>query len=398
MTGLARTFYLFTGFHSFLLGLLPIFIPAILWDKGLTLSEISYFIALTAVGFLFALYYWDRLRAKQAWGKLISFSFIFQSLFVMLLVWDELSLVVTIGALINGAAGCFYWSTQRLLFQAITEDKNTGNTFGNFQILVVVALKVGVLAGSYLLGMEYFIGLLVLSFIVSLLGFNRVNKSLQYFNIKDETIQSTDKYKTDPLQQVPAFSLKQILQFKDTYHSKLIFAVDGLFLFLESYFWVLTIYMLTQENVMQLGLIIVGLSVLLALIFLVIKKYIDKANVQYIYRIAVAGYALSWTLRSQFSEEVEGLLLYVGLLSVAFLSNFFRLAFNKRFYDIAREDQPTRYIICKSYYSQFMLIAFFSIIALLGLVDAKPLDQLQIIYYFSIPFVFCYFLYGRKKV
>ena len=86
---------------------------------------------------------------------------------------------MTIGALINGAAGCFYWSTQRLLFQAITEDKNTGNTFGNFQILVVVALKTGVLVGSYLLGMEYFIGVLSLSFIVSLFGFAAVNKSLQ---------------------------------------------------------------------------------------------------------------------------------------------------------------------------------------------------------------------------
>ena len=398
MTGLARTFYLFTGFHSFLLGLLPIFIPAILWDKGLTLNDISYFIALSAVGFLFALYYWDRLRAKQDWGMLISLSFIFQSLFVVLLVWDDLSLILTIGALINGAAGCFYWSTQRLLFQAITEDENTGNTFGNFQILVVVALKIGVLAGSYLLGMEYFIGLLSLSFIVSLFGFNRVNKSLQNVGTKDESNQSIDKTQSNPLQQVPAFSLKQIMQFKDTYHSKLIFAVDGLFLFLESYFWVLTIYMLTQENVMQLGFIIVGLSVLLALIFLVIKKYIDRANVQLIYRIAVAGYALSWALRGQFSEEMEGLTLYVGLLAVAFLSNFFRLAFNKRFYDIARKDQQTRYIICKSYYSQFMLIGFFSVIALLGLVDAKPLNQLQIIYHLSVPFVFCYFLYGRNKV
>ena len=64
MKGLARTFYLFTGFHSFLLGLLPIFIPVILWDKGLTLNQIAYFIALTAVGFVIALYYWDRLRMK----------------------------------------------------------------------------------------------------------------------------------------------------------------------------------------------------------------------------------------------------------------------------------------------------------------------------------------------
>jgi len=141
----------------------------------------------------------------------------------------------------------------------------------------------------------------------------------------------------------------------------------------------------------------VGLSVLLALIFLVIKKYIDRANVQRIYAVAVIGYALSWYLRGQFDQETNSIILYSGLLLVAFLSNFFRLAFNKRFYDIARRDQPTRYIICKSYYSQFMLILFFCLIALFGLANAEPIEQLQQVYYFSIPFVFGYFLYGRKK-
>ena len=384
MSALTRTFYLFTGFHSFLLGLLPIFIPVILWDKGITLSELSFFIVLTAIGFLIALYYWDRLRTNQSWGKLISLSFTFQSIFVMLLVWDELTLLVTVGAFINGAAGCFYWSTQRLLFQAITEDKNTGNTFGNFQILVVFSLKVGVLAGSYLLGMEYFIGLLTLSFIISLFGFIWVNNSLQ---------SNSQLY---ALQQVPAFSLKKVFQFKDTHHSAIIFMVDGLFLFLESYFWVLTIYILTQENVMQLGLILVVLSALLALIFFVIKKYIDRVNARRIYIIAVIGYALSWLFRGAFHQEMSGFMLYIGLLLIAFLSNFFRLAFNKRFYDIARQDQPTRYIICKSYYSQFMLIVFFGGIALWTSIGSVPLNQLQILYYCSVPFTLIYFLYGYK--
>jgi len=388
MKGLARTFYLFTGFHSFLLGLLPIFIPVILWDKGLTLNQIAYFVALTAVGFLLALYYWDRLRAQHAWRRLLGLSFVFQSVFVTLLVWDDLYYLVSLGALINGAAGCFYWSTQRLLFQAITEDKNTGNTFGNFQILVVVALKIGVLVGSYFLGMEYFISVLSLSLVVSLIGFSAVMNSLR-------TLQQTN----DPnhaLQQVPAFSLKAVFTFSDQHRSALIFAVDGLFLFLESYFWVLTIYMLTQENVMQLGVILVALSVLLALIFLVIKKYIDRANIQFIYYLAVIGYAVSWLLRAQFDQMVSPAVLYSGLLLVAFLSNFFRLAFNKRFYDIARQDQPTRYIICKSYYSQLMMVFFFVGIAQLDLSGLHALSQLQIIYYLSVPFSFCYLLYRRR--
>lgn len=384
MSGLSRTFYLFSGFHSFLLGLLPIFIPVILWDKSLTINEISYFIVLSAIGFLVALYYWDRLRAKQHWGKLISLSFIFQSLFVALLLWDELAVVISLGALINGATGCFYWSTQRLLFQAITEDNNTGNTFGNFQIVVAFALKIGVLVGSYLLGVGYLIGLFIVSLVISIVGFLWVTKSLQ------------SNQQLFSLQQVPAFSLKQVMQFKDVHHSKLIFIIDGLFLFLESYFWVLTIYILTQEDVMQLGLIIVVLSLLLALMFFVIKKKIDRINGQRIYIFAVIGYALSWLLRAEFNEQMSNIMLYSGLLLVAFLSNFFRLAFNKRFYDIASQESPTYYIICKSYYSQFMLILFFVAISLLPL-DGEPLAQLQTLYQLSIPLILIYFLYGRKK-
>jgi len=381
---LSRTFYLFSGIHSFLLGLLPIFIPVILWDKGLTVADIAWFVALSALGFLMALSVWDRLRAKANWSLILGLSFALQMLLVSLLVWDSQPFLLSVGALINGAAGCFYWSTQRFLFQAITEDNNTGNTFGNFQILVVFSLKIGVLVGSYLLDIGLFGGVLVLSFSLSLVGFYWVNKSLL----------GNPLY---TLKQVPPFSFKQILAFKDSYHSKLIFVIDGLFLFLESYFWVLTIYMLTQENVMQLGIILVGLSVLLAFIFFVIKKYIDRVNPQRIYYFAVIGYALSWLLRGEFHQDMETLTLYSGLLVVAFLSNFFRLAFNKRFYDIARKGKATAYIICKSYYSQFMLMVFFGAIALVVSMNGSPLNQLQTLYYLSTPLALLYFLYGNKK-
>lgn len=385
MSGLTRTFYLFTGFHSFLLGLMPLFIAVILWDKGITISEISAFIALTAVGFLIALYYWDRLRAAHDWVKLISLSFLLQSLLVVLLMWGQQTLLLTIGALVNGAAGCFYWSTQRLFFQAITEDKNTGNTFGNFQILVVIALKVGVLIGTYLLGMQYLFSLLVLSFIVSLLGFILVYKNL------------TSQSQLLHMKQVPAFTIKQIIHFRDQYKSTLIFIIDGLFLFLESYFWLLTIYMLTQENVMQLGLILIALTVFLAVIFFFIKKYIDSVNTQKIYNIAVIGYAFSWLVRGMLNTDMDSAIIYSGLLLAAFLSNFFRLAFNKRFYDIARKELPTRYIICKSYYSQFMLVIFFSLIAIFTLSTDTALHQLQIVYLVCIPLALIYFVYGNKR-
>jgi len=382
---LSRTFYLFSAIHSFLLGLLPIFIPVILWDKGLVVADIAWFIVLSAVGFLAALTLWDRLRARANWSLIIGLSFILQMLLVGLLVWDAQWLLISIGALINGAAGCFYWSTQRILFQAITSDKNSGNTFGNFQILVVFSLKFGILIGSFLLDSEYIKSLVLLSFSASLLGFYLLHNLLK----------ETDNLLTQL--QPKAFSLSKILAFKDDFHSKKIFMVDGLFLFLESYFWVLTLYMLTKESLMKLGLLIVALSVLLAVIFFVMKRVIDRVNAQRIYIISIFGYALSWFLRGELNLKTDELTLYGGMLMIAFLSSFFRLAFNKRFYDIASDDKPIYYIVSKSYYSQFMLILFFSLIALLASIGKDPLNQLQILYDLSIPLVFIYFLYGKKK-
>lgn len=382
---LSRTFYLFSAIHSFLLGLLPIFIPVILWDKGLVVADIAWFIVLSAVGFLMALWCWDRLRARANWSLIIALSFMLQMLLVGLLIIDTQWLILSVGAFINGAAGCFYWSTQRILFQAITSDKNSGNTFGNFQILVVIALKFGILIGSFLLDSEYIKSLVLLSFSASLVGFYLLRNLLK----ETDTLLST--------KQPDAFSLQQILAFKDKYHSKKIFMVDGLFLFLESYFWVLTLYMLTKENLAKLGVIIVVLSLLLLVIFFVVKKIIDKVNAQRIFIISIVGYALSWFLRGELDLQTNNISLYAGMLLITFLSSFFRLAFNKRFYDIASANKPIYYILCKSYYSQFMLIFFFSLIALLANMGKDPLNQLQILYDLAIPLVFVYLFYGAKK-
>tara|TARA_R110001583_G_scaffold51161_11_gene159778 strand:+ start:9014 stop:10204 length:1191 start_codon:yes stop_codon:yes gene_type:complete len=382
---LSRTFYLFSAIHSFLLGLLPIFIPVILWDKGLDINHIAWFIALSALGFLGALYCWDRLRAKGDWALMIALSFILQMILVGVLIWDAQWLLLSIGALINGAAGCFYWSTQRLLFQRITSHKNSGDTFGNFQILVMLCLKLGILIGSFMLNAEYINSLISLSFIASLTGFFLLHRLLN----------QTDNLLSE--QQSKAFSLSKVLSFKDSFHSKSIFIIDGLFLFLESYFWVLTLYMLTQESLLKLGLLIVALSILLALIFFVVKKVIDKTNAQRIFIISTFGYALAWFLRAQLNLQDDDITLYGGMLLIAFLSSFFRLAFNKRFYDIASMNNPIYYIVAKSYYSQFMIVVFFSLIALLIPIDKEPLNQLQTLYYASIPLVFLYLLYGRER-
>jgi hypothetical protein len=268
----------------------------------------------------------------------------------------------------------------------VTHNTNTGNTFGNFQILVVLALKTGILLGSFLLASEYTKSLLLLFLGLSLFGYWLLIRSLlNAHEFIDEV-------------QPKAFLLTEIIHFKDAYASRLIFIIDGLFLFLESYFWVLSLYLLTQQNLLKLGVLIVVLSLLLALIFFIIKKRIDHINVQRIYVIAVFGYVLSWLLRGQLTLQAEPLILYTGMLLIAFLSSFFRLSFNKRFYDLARVNKPTQYIVYKSYYSQFALIVFFALMGVMLSTNIEAFLQLQSLYVFIAPLVFAYLLYGNKRM
>ncbi|MFT7053159.1 MAG: MFS family permease [Psychromonas sp.] len=385
MRSLVRSFYLFVAIHSFLIGLLPIFIPIILWNKGLTLNEIANFIALSAIGFIIALYFWDRLRAAAYWSKIVALSFVFEILLVIILLWDFSPILLSLGALINGAAGCFYWSTQRVLFQRITQTKNRGDSFANFQVLVMVTLKSGILLGSYLLAAGQDNLLLIIFLSISILG---------YWRLRTTLVSQIELLNNN---QPGASSLLEVINFKDTFKSKMIFFIDGVFLFLESYFWVLSLYILTQQSLLKLGLLIVLLSVLLAFVFYIIKKSIDRINAQRIFTVAVFGYAFSWLLRGQLSMQEGPFLLYSGVLLIAFLSSFFRLAFNKRFYDVASLAQPIQYIICKSYYSQFALVLFFSLAGYFFNRSDAPLQQLQHLYLLIIPLVFVYLFYGRTQ-
>ena len=168
----ARHFYQFSGVHSLLIGLLPFFLPVILWNSGASLAQISAFIATTGIGFIGSLWVWDQLRANHQWRWIITLSFAAEILLIGALAWsvnhrEDASFFLIGTALLNGVYNCFYWSTQRAMFNRITTEGNTGKTFGNFQILVVILLKIGILSGGYLLETSGVLPLIALSLAIS---------------------------------------------------------------------------------------------------------------------------------------------------------------------------------------------------------------------------------------
>jgi multidrug transporter EmrE-like cation transporter len=154
--------------------------------------------------------------------------------------------------------------------------------------------------------------------------------------------------------------LGDLWRFRDRQHSKIIFALDGFFLYMESYFWLVSLFLLVKKSFFNLGLLVIFLAVVFGIIFFFIKNRIDHSNTQKVYLLAVILYMASWYMRGFVGKGMDTSVLYPLLISITFCTSFFRLAFNKRFFDHAKATGGSRYILLKSYYSQFFLSLIFA--------------------------------------
>ncbi|BBB25306.1 hypothetical protein [Amphritea japonica] len=422
MNTIARNFFQFAGVHSLLIGLLPFFIPVLLLQRGNTIEAIALFIALTGLSFIFSLKLWEKVYQKANWRLITAASFMTEICLVAALLYIDGIQLLVLAALLNGAYNCFYWTTQRVLFSTMTTEPaqssdsasdgqpsanhQTGRHYGNFQIMVVVLLKLGILISVFLLEGGYEFQLFVLSTVISggaMLWFLRTSNTTTLATINETLSRSSSRH--DSLTESATTSgsvqaqshYQSIFKFKDNHNSAVVFYLDGVFLFLESYFWIISLYYITQENIKQLGLIVVLLTVFLSVIFFLLKNRIDAIDRNKIYVIAVVFYAASWLLRSMLDNSMPDYWIYPAILVIAFLTTFFRLSFNKRFFDNARQLRPLNYLLAKSYLSQTGIVIFFTLIALLASYFEDVQSALASTYLILTPIALIYLVYSVPK-
>lgn len=381
-----RTFYTFLGLHSFLIGLFPFYIPVFLFKRGFSLSEISAFIGVSGIGFCLTLYFWDRLLKKHTLLYVICLSFILEILLMTTFFLEQKYLFLLLCGGFNGAYNCSFWILQRLLFLEISTPQNSGNRFGNLQIVAFTFLKVAIFTGGFVLdtlGYPVLYVLAVLMAVMSIFYFQRM-QTVSSLQIK--------------LSISSPISLRQLSQFRDTFNSRTIFAVDGVFLFLEAYFWVISMFTMVQESFWKLGMLVVVLAVLFSGLFFIIKRRIDRIAGQKIYVAAVLLYGCSWFLRGICNDELGLAILIVLLACITFFTSFFRLAFNKRFFDLAKSTgKPYAYVLVKSYYSQFFLALFFGLLAFLPAQGTFTTGSLPYIYCLAGISTVVYLFYKKDK-
>ncbi|MEH6455344.1 MAG: MFS transporter [Cocleimonas sp.] len=381
MRELTRTFYSYLSLHSLLIGVFPFFLPVYLWNHGFKLGEISLFIGISGFAFCAALWVWDRIRRSISLLTLITISLLLAInllLTVFLLEGMNWFGLIIVG-ISYGVYNCFFWTTQRALFFERVNTSNSGRNYGNLQMFVGLVLQIGILIGGLLLekhGLAYVLGF---SVIASVIGFIFITKNIGA---------------TTSLKEVKPLSFSDIVSFKDGHSSVLIFLVDGLFLFLESFFWLISLFLLAHESFVTLGITVMSLAIIFGILFYFLKNVIDRLDRWRIYRIAVVLYAFSWLLRANVNENQSLFWLFLTLVLITFCTSFFRLAMNKRFYDLARETLNHRYLVLKSYYSQFVIgIVFVAAGLLIG--DIEKSESLLIpSYWLGAVLAFIFLLYG----
>lgn len=350
---------------------------------GFNLAHISLLIGVSGLSFCVALSLWQRISRSVSLRNLLCITFAFELLLVCsaFSVKQGLFSIVLIG-IANGLYNGFFWTTQRTLFLQLLGNNDTGKRYGNFQIFVTVFLKIGILIGGWLLNVGGLPWLLAISSMVS-------GASMLWFY---------SRASKTPLHQQALISFKDALQYRDQRGSRPVFIADGFFLFLESHYWSLSLFLLANENFAKLGFIVVGLAILFSVLFFLIKNIIDATAVSTVFRVAVVLYAVSWLARAMLSDDKSTQTTMFILLLVTFCSSFFRLAFNKRFFDIAQSDSGIEYLLVKSYLSQFFLgLGFVATALLMWLTNATTQITLAPLYTVAAAASILYLLYRRES-
>ncbi|WP_457577579.1 hypothetical protein [Desulfomarina sp.] len=378
-----RTYYLFLGFHGFLLGLFPFFLPVYLYKVNNSFAIVALFVSMTGVGFTLSLWGWERVFRFGLFRMIVVSLFL--ELFLVSAVFLHVNLVAV--ALINGAYSCFYWMIQRVLFLSRSTDGNSGLLFGNFQIFVALVLKAGIFAGSLLLedfGLSTICLLSLVIVLLALVSFCRQAKEDINF---PEALRSEKR-----------MTMGEAIVFRDKLYSRLVFVIDGIFLYLESYFWLITLFLIVGGSFVKLGIVVILLALVLAVIFILIKERIDQLDGGRVYGSAVFLYAFSWGLRGWLSENMSSWMQAGIIVLVAFCTSFFRLSFNKKFFDYARAMGGYRYLFLKSVYSQFFIAVFFLFLSLFLYSVQFGVTVLPILYGCAAFCSFFYLLYGVEEI
>ncbi len=361
--------YTFLFINTLITGIFGIFIPLHLFNTGFVFSEISFFLAFNSLSFMISLFFIERIISKYSLRSLMRMTFLLYGVMISAIFFlSSYKHFLLITGIINGIYLSFFWIVQRILFLNSVKKGTVGRNFANLQIFVLIISKIAILTGSYMLdaygfGITYFISLFII--ILSLIVFSAIkhNKSLLLF------------YKP--------MSLPEIISFKDKYNSSFIFLIDGVFIYVEAYYWLLVIFLFMESSFFSTGILTVIVTSIFYALYLIIRSIIDRVSSEKLLIITVILYSFSWALRFMFDLPDNSLLSYLIITIIGFFTMLFRLVYNKIFFIIAKKTIKEKYIFLKSYYSQAVVTVFFFLFGAAFLFFGESVQVFKLIFAFS---------------
>lgn len=344
---LKKLLYTFLFTNAFISGIFGLFLPIYLYKMGATFSNITLFIAINAFFYVITLRVIEYIIPKINLKHLTQITFLTYGIFITSIFFthDINFKNLLILGFFNGIYLSLFWTIQRLTFLTTINEKNLGKQISNIQLFIMFISKIGILIGGFILenlGFKYvFLITIILLSLSTLYTIFHKTQSQNY---------TFTHYKPH--------TLKEILTFKDNHNSKLIFIFDGLFLYIESYIWLLVIF-LYVGSFFELGILIILFSVIFITIYSFIRKIIDKTPEKKLIKYKTIIYGFGWFLAGIFVFIENTKLQSVLILFIAFFNILFRLTFNKIFFKISKNTLKERYIFLKSYYSQFVIFLGF---------------------------------------
>jgi len=305
--------YFSVGIRSFAESMILIFVPIYLLTLGHAFTDIIIFFAIfyTAINIFYPLatYVNSILGLKKSMFIGIVFLIIYN------IVLDQIAAGVPYqyAAIIWSVSISFYYTAFHIDFAKVSDKRKEGKEFSRIKILMILSAAFGPLIGSILITeMSYTFLFMFVSMLLLISAF-------PLFLTKDIKIKK------------PNLKFSRIIR-ADTKRRAIGTQGLGMIDFTSAFLWPLFIFLILGE-VLQLGLIITGTSIILIIFLFYIGRLSDRHEKRTL-RIGIGVHSVSWLTRLFFLTPIG---LFVNNFYAALSYSFIEVPYHKIIYENAKK-------------------------------------------------------------
>lgn len=357
--------YVFQAFLTFVKSLLGIFVPVYMFSIGYSIELVFFSLIGNSVIFFLLAPITINLLNKIGFKKMLMLSTVVYIFHIIIL--NQLStmsmLYFHLTWITYGLYVVIFWPTMHAEIALSSTKKKAGNQIGNLQIIVLLLSSLAPILGGYYLEYLAFYQLVLLCFILLIIG------SIPLLISRDIVMK---KYHFSYLK---LFKLIKAPKFKNSIKS---FTAEGCEVFLGLGAWPLILFVLLQNNFLNLGILFSFVSLISVVLVFILKKYLDKYSKHKILLKIAKLKSLSWSLRILLTL-ISGFLIYLVESISKIVTSLFTTTYMSIFYSNSKQLNVMDYIMLREIMIHFMRILVGSLFLLIVLIFKASITELLVL-------------------